>query len=709
MPNDLFRYPLDRTGTSRDNLVLNEQHKLSNAKMRVFVPTNGAFYTESVVVRDMNNGQVLRAGEQYRFGNFFKMATEDLRKEVASVVVISDQSVSNSVAIDYQVVGGLYGFSNAALAEQIRLLSLDNRPVEWGNVFNKPDSYPAAPHLHHLADTFGYEYLVEALNQLRFAIQTGDEGSHTAIYNYIDTVEARLRALVGTSGSDIAAHVIRTDNPHRVTAAQVGTYTKQEIDTKDTAVRKVASDHIALRNNPHGVTAAQVGAYTKAETNNAISIALGDTVAKLNNHVADKSNPHGVTPSQIGAYTKLETDNLVNNVQTALNTFSARRNNPHAVTATQVGAYNKTEADAKIKAGDDALRTLLTGSATGTKLTKAVVPISTDRYNAIRWQGNGLYYGTQPAANLVNVYVDNKRGADTAPTLDNGAGSKSKPFKTLKFAMEVSAENVIRTIYLHEHQIHELDCADNYVTISNANFSFYPYGPNTDSLSRTGYETIYENPAIFNSPTTILFKGCKIFNIGDGYGVRASGIHCNGVCTLNFHGLRIVRNIGAAWPTAAAVGNKVVYLSRDAGIISGANLSLNFTFCRFDTDNFIIPQNSTSFPGRAWTDLPMAMFYTEYDKIITLNLVGTPNTHFTGTNVFTNFSNPGLHTLAISRSPNFSIQDVLNISYRKGLDVNGRFVNFSCNYVSPVKGYTISVNGPTYNSLMQYGHVWYQV
>ena len=40
-----------------------------------------------------------------------------------------------------------------------------------------------------------------------------------------------------------------------------------------------ARDHKQSKNNPHEVTAAQVGAYTKKEANNAIRDAISDAVA----------------------------------------------------------------------------------------------------------------------------------------------------------------------------------------------------------------------------------------------------------------------------------------------------------------------------------------------------------------------------------------------------------------------------------------------
>ena len=67
----------------------------------------------------------------------------------------------------------------------------------------------------------------------------------------------------------LEAHVKNTNNPHAVTANQVGAYTKDETNTRldEKADKSVLEAHVKNTNNPHAVTASQVGAYTKSEVN----------------------------------------------------------------------------------------------------------------------------------------------------------------------------------------------------------------------------------------------------------------------------------------------------------------------------------------------------------------------------------------------------------------------------------------------------------
>ena len=86
--------------------------------------------------------------------------------------------------------------------------------------------------------------------------------------------------------------------------------------------------HLVDKNNPHQVTAEQIGADARG------SAAAVQT--KLDTHTANKNNPHQVTAEQIGA----DASGSAAAVQTKLDTHTANKNNPHQVTAEQIGALS---------------------------------------------------------------------------------------------------------------------------------------------------------------------------------------------------------------------------------------------------------------------------------------------------------------------------------------------------------------------------------
>lgn len=291
----VIQYPEDPTGVSPNNAVQNEPHTLSNRQVRVFATDYGAFYTESLKIRDAANNQLLTA-DQYYAAELYEVPSARYGKEICAIVVITDPTVSSNILVDYQALGGPFSTSATAIINQIENLNLDDRPVSWGNIIGKPSEFPPSHHLHDAGDVYGFEYLVHALDRIRAAIEMGDAISHDQIYLYIDRVKAELLDLINANQGNLQAHLADTSNPHGTTAAQVGAYTKGEVDSIVNPIDSALTAHLANTSNPHGTTAAQVGAYTKAETDAKIT----PLQTQVTNHINNTSNPHGVNKNQVG-------------------------------------------------------------------------------------------------------------------------------------------------------------------------------------------------------------------------------------------------------------------------------------------------------------------------------------------------------------------------------------------------------------------------
>jgi len=226
----VIRYPLDETGTSPDNLVLNEPHELGSRQVRCIALHYGAFFTESLRVRDAATGQLLTSAQFYP-AELYAVPTALYGKEICAIIVITDPTVSGNVLVDYQVLGGYYGASTQAIIQQLENLNLDDRPVSWHNVIDKPSEFPPTWHYHDAGDIIGFEFVVQALDRIRDAVLMGDRASHDEIYRYIDRAYDELLDLINRQGEDISAHVaITSGNPHGTTAAMTGAYTTQQVD-----------------------------------------------------------------------------------------------------------------------------------------------------------------------------------------------------------------------------------------------------------------------------------------------------------------------------------------------------------------------------------------------------------------------------------------------------------------------------------------------
>jgi hypothetical protein len=156
------------------------------------------------------------------------------------------------------------------------------------------------------------------------------------------------------NATNLVNHADNKANPHRVTAAQTGAYTKSEADTKDAAVLATAKEyttaHSIKKDNPHGVTAAQIGAYTKTEVDEkeaaTVSTAKAYTDTKKVEAIAYTDQKIAATKSEIQAgsvnsATKLQTARRIAGVE-----FDGTKD--ISIPANNVGAYTKTETDSKI-------------------------------------------------------------------------------------------------------------------------------------------------------------------------------------------------------------------------------------------------------------------------------------------------------------------------------------------------------------------------
>ena len=184
----------------------------------------------------------------------------------------------------------------------------------------------------------------------------------------------------------VDTHSERTDNPHGVTCDQIGAVLREDFNcdmigavswdvfaTEVDAMLEMNGvyGHINKTNNPHQVTAKQIGAVTTEELNERLSNLGGGSSAEVTEHINDTDNPHNVTCAKIGAVPVEEIGLYVNDIvvndingdgdisnaigpligtevqstleQQNLLTHAFDNENPHNVTASQIGAVTTAE------------------------------------------------------------------------------------------------------------------------------------------------------------------------------------------------------------------------------------------------------------------------------------------------------------------------------------------------------------------------------
>lgn len=206
MPEPLIRYPLDRTGTNPDNLVVEEVKTLSVNPYRPAFPSYGPFFSDSLVVRDHNTNALLVKDSDYKNVQLLRTPTLDTGKEIYEGIVVINPNVSGQIRLTYQTLGGLYQQTAQSLDALYNAFLADDRPVDWLNVLNKPATYPPSLHNHLLSDVFGFGPVVTELERIRNAIVLTDVPAFEAV---IDLVRSKIIDRATTEDIDTGLPVDR--------------------------------------------------------------------------------------------------------------------------------------------------------------------------------------------------------------------------------------------------------------------------------------------------------------------------------------------------------------------------------------------------------------------------------------------------------------------------------------------------------------------
>lgn len=157
------------------------------------------------------------------------------------------------------------------------------------------------------------------------------------------------------NATNLKSHTDNKSNPHNVTAAQTGAYTKAEADSKDAAVLTSAKSytdlHSVKKDNPHGVTAGQTGAYTKAEADerdaSTLSVAKSYSDTKKTEATTYTDQKVATAKSEIQSGSVASANKLTTARKIAGIDFDGTKD--ISIPANNVGAYTKAEVDSKLE------------------------------------------------------------------------------------------------------------------------------------------------------------------------------------------------------------------------------------------------------------------------------------------------------------------------------------------------------------------------
>ena len=174
--------PFDPTGKATLNLVIGEGRSFSTAEDRIFIPSHGPFYTESVIV--LNGAKRLTRGVDYECLLLYADASKATAKEVGVAIKILDPTITG-VNYDYQVVGGKYQDVIPVLRDLMANLGDELvSPIRWADIVGKPDKYNAAAHKHPYWAFSGWGVLLTPLDKILNGIHYQDRRKFRDTYDY---------------------------------------------------------------------------------------------------------------------------------------------------------------------------------------------------------------------------------------------------------------------------------------------------------------------------------------------------------------------------------------------------------------------------------------------------------------------------------------------------------------------------------------------
>ena len=191
-------YSLDITGRNPSNLSIGEIITLSTKTIRASCPQYGAYFTNSLVVYDnVTNVQLVR-GTHYLCSQLLQDASSNYGQEIALVILIVDPTVSSTIRINCQYLGGGYEQTATVLANLQQNISNVQGPINWVDVLNKPAEFNPSVHNHSLDQVYGFETIVTAIERLGNTIVLADAPAFQYVTEWVYQQIANL-ALPGGS------------------------------------------------------------------------------------------------------------------------------------------------------------------------------------------------------------------------------------------------------------------------------------------------------------------------------------------------------------------------------------------------------------------------------------------------------------------------------------------------------------------------------
>lgn len=237
----LFKHPsrpYDPTGRAILNFVESEIQEVGTNNERLFVPSHGPFYLNSLTV--MDGAVPLVRNVDYFVYVLHVRASKDSGKPVACCIKVVKKGVSK-VSITYQAVGGKYNYVFEIIKD---LIEGSNggvvQPIYWDNILDKPKTFNPASHMHPYWEFEVWQAWLTPLDEILQGILFRKIAKVQAIYDYYhskltqfktefdnraDKVEEQLNSLMTTATEPVGSLIVTTGKVN-ITTKKLGVWSR---------------------------------------------------------------------------------------------------------------------------------------------------------------------------------------------------------------------------------------------------------------------------------------------------------------------------------------------------------------------------------------------------------------------------------------------------------------------------------------------------
>lgn len=220
-------FPLDLTGESTRNLVVNDTRTIASSDDSVFVPDGGPFFTRTLVIQ--SGSRTLIPNVDYKCLHLLKDASSESGLDVSAVVMITDATIS-TVSLNYQVIGGQYGDTVPVIRQLLENAGNIEKSINWHtHVYAKPDLFEPAPHFVSGEDFSDWSSVLNGIRAIERAILLKDVAAWESAFQYLDNLIKHRVSIIDLSNfytkSDVNAEIVKL-------SLKTDVYTKVESNTR---------------------------------------------------------------------------------------------------------------------------------------------------------------------------------------------------------------------------------------------------------------------------------------------------------------------------------------------------------------------------------------------------------------------------------------------------------------------------------------------